>query len=168
MAEIVGEERSTIGGKEPRGGPAGSSPASTLTDRVVRPPNRAVQGKYWCFTLNNYTELEVQKLTALSYPDEIKYIVFGKEVGESGTPHLQGYVEFGKRVRYERVRDIVGLRAYVARRIGTGLQASNYCKKDDQDAYELGEITVSAQVRALIQGNHLHRVIHQWYTGGYC
>lgn len=42
------------------------------------------------FTLNNYTDPEVDDLKILA--QQSKYLVFGREVGESGTPHLQGYV----------------------------------------------------------------------------
>lgn len=59
---------------------------------------RGQQGAYyWCFTWNNpptdYEEI-IQKL----YDDEandIEYIVYGRETGESGTFHLQGFVHFG-------------------------------------------------------------------------
>ncbi len=55
---------------------------------------RVNPAKAWCFTLNNYTEEEygalVQQFQTLA--DKYFYIV-GKEVGEHGTPHLQGYIE---------------------------------------------------------------------------
>jgi len=54
--------------------------------------------KRWTFTLNNYTEEEYSKLISIFSTDNTKYII-GKEVGDKGTPHLQGYVEFLERVR---------------------------------------------------------------------
>ncbi len=50
--------------------------------------------KAWCFTLNNYTENELGALVQLfSSLDEKYYYIVGEEVGEQGTPHLQGYIE---------------------------------------------------------------------------
>jgi len=46
--------------------------------------------KSWAFTANNYTDKDVQQFKDL----ECNYIVFGYEIAESGTPHLQGSVTF--------------------------------------------------------------------------
>jgi len=83
---------------------------------------------YWCFTLNNYTEAEIDRLKNIP---NVTYLVFGKEVGDSGTPHLQGYIEF-KNGRY-----FSGLKKFNKRirwgiRRGTSHQASMYCKKGEQ------------------------------------
>lgn len=48
----------------------------------------------FCFTLNNYTD---ESVTWFEQTDIFKYVCFGKEVGESLTPHLQGYFEFENR-----------------------------------------------------------------------
>lgn len=42
------------------------------------------ESKYWCFTINNWTEIDVPKFL------NMEYLVFGREKGEDGTPHLQG------------------------------------------------------------------------------
>lgn len=54
----------------------------------------------WCFTLNNYTEEELDTLdTQKTYRMRI-----GKEVGESGTPHLQGYLEAKNPIKFDTLR----------------------------------------------------------------
>ena len=49
-------------------------------------------GKYsYCFTCNNYTDLDIKQLKELTYT----YLVYGHEIAPTtGTPHLQGYVHF--------------------------------------------------------------------------
>jgi len=47
--------------------------------------------KFFNFVINNYTDEDVQRLKEGS--EDIRYISFQKEIGESGTPHLQGYLE---------------------------------------------------------------------------
>ena len=44
----------------------------------------------WCFTLNNYSVEEEE--TIRNAP--CAYMLFGRERGDEGTPHLQGYVHF--------------------------------------------------------------------------
>ena len=82
----------------------------------------AIQSKRWCFTLNNYTEEEYNELKEV----DCKYIVIGKGVGESGTPHLQGFVIFSNTKRLAAVKRING-RAHWEKARGTSEQAADYC-----------------------------------------
>ncbi len=87
------------------------------------------------FTVNNWTEDELRSL--LDY--DFQFLVVGKEVGEEGTPHLQGYAELKKQMRLTGIKKIPGLsRAHIEQRMGTVEQAVNYCKKDG-DFVEVGE-----------------------------
>ncbi len=52
--------------------------------------------KHWCFTLNNYTQENIETICSNS---SIKRYVFQEETGELGTPHLQGYLEFNSKKR---------------------------------------------------------------------
>lgn len=52
----------------------------------------------WCFTLNNYNEKDIIFYSSI-IKEYCKIGFFSKEVGKSGTPHLQGYVEFKKKNR---------------------------------------------------------------------
>jgi len=90
------------------------------------------RSRAWCFTLNNYSDSEVDALKQL----DCQHIVFGKEVGKEGTPHLQGHVYFAtlkslaqvkkmqNRAHWEQSRDV--------------LSAINYCEKDG-DLFEKGD-----------------------------
>lgn len=55
--------------------------------------------KYWCFTLNNYIKDDIDIICTICAENiGIEYI-FQEEIGEKGTPHLQGYIKFNKRAR---------------------------------------------------------------------
>lgn len=87
------------------------------------------QLRNFVFTCNNYTDLSIDKIKGL--PDTLKcnYYIYGKEVGEKGTPHLQGYVELEKRVSFKKVTEYLkGF--HIEQRKGTGPDAIRYCKKD--------------------------------------
>ena len=68
------------------------------------------RAKHWCFTVNNPTEVERSKLVALDGDRTIEYLVFGNEVGESGTPHLQGFVAYCDRVRLTQLKQTISAR----------------------------------------------------------
>lgn len=57
-----------------------------------------IYGLWYVFTLNNYTEDEVCGITENFINGEIVYLAIGTEVGEKGTPHLQGFFKLIKKV----------------------------------------------------------------------
>jgi len=59
-------------------------------------PDSAKQGRYWTFTRNNYTVDDEKSLKAAFEDGKLVYVIYGKEIGESKTPHLQGYCESNK------------------------------------------------------------------------
>lgn len=81
-----------------------------------------------CFTLNNYTDEDEKKLEN-SCPKPFVYIIYGRETGASGTPHLQGYAELGARTRMKTLKKFLP-KAHIEKRKGSQEQAITYCKKD--------------------------------------
>jgi len=73
----------------------------------------------------------------------VNYIVYGKEIcPETGRPHLQGYVEFkSAKTKSACIKSFCNNNVSVRVRLGTPLQASVYCKKEDADFYEFGKIS---------------------------
>ncbi len=83
--------------------------------------------KHWIFTLNNYTQEDIRAFTE-SDSSIVPQFCFQEEVGESGTPHLQGYLAFTtkkrpfsvfktKRIHWEKCRNIKA--------------SISYCQKND-------------------------------------
>lgn len=105
---------------------------SSITLRAHKPKHTmSQQVTRWCFTLNNPTDDETRALTAAAILPAVTYLVFGRETGESGTPHLQGFVIFKRSKRIASVKRFFGSTRYhleVAH--GTNKQASDYCKKE--------------------------------------
>lgn len=56
----------------------------------------------WCFTLNNYTEENINELLTLGS----KVLVFQEEIGEEKTPHLQGFIQFKTKTRFSALKKI--------------------------------------------------------------
>lgn len=90
------------------------------------------RARNFCFTINNYTEQDVQNILGT----ECKYVCFGKEVGESGTPHLQGYICFQNARHFNALKKVHATAHWEVAK-GLPSQAKAYCQKDG-DFYEVG------------------------------
>ena len=104
--------------------------------------DKRANGKRWCFTLNNWTDADVARLKKVN----CKYMVVGVEVGDKGTPHLQGYVRLTKSTRFNAVKKLIGPRAHIEPARGTELENDKYCRKDGVIALEMG--TMNPEISA--------------------
>lgn len=94
------------------------------------PPKQSAPCVAWCFTLNNPTDHEITLLHEVFNKDPIQYAIYQKEEGESGTPHLQGYLEVQPKQRLAPLKRLLQVdRIHLEKRKGTRDQARAYCQK---------------------------------------
>lgn len=115
--------------------------------------------KSWTFTINNYTESDIRKLTDL----EKTYLIYGQEVGESGTPHLQGFLILKKSSRMPALKKIFPTAHWEIAKVACA--AANYCLKDDNytiiDNRAQGQRTDLAHAMELVRTGGLPHLIEQ-------
>ncbi len=101
------------------------------------------RSRRWTFTMNNYTAEQVLTITDLTKKDDgsavINYIVVGYEIGDQGTPHLQGYVEFCVKRTLTSVKSFVGQSGHFEVSQGNAIQNTEYCTKDKDILIQWGE-----------------------------
>jgi len=95
---------------------------------------------------------------------DCKYIVFGKEVGESGTPHLQGYVQFKNQKTLSAVRKVIP-DSHLENLKGLPHQAADYCKTDG-DYHEHGVAPIAPKAKGDMEQKRYQRAWDICKSGG--
>ncbi len=78
--------------------------------------------------MSNPSRRDWKKIWRLPY----KYLTFQVEVGESGTPHFQGFVQFEDKLRLTALKKL-HKHAHWEKRRGTPYEAAHYCQKPVKD-----------------------------------
>lgn len=109
----------------------------------------------FCWTLNNYTPAQELALRGSVGQCGISYVLFGREIGDSGTPHLQGYFQANQK-NYDRFKKKFG-NMHIEPQRGSFTQATDYCKKDG-DFFEAGTPDTTMQGKTKGQRTDLEAV----------
>lgn len=83
------------------------------------------KGLRFCFTLNNPGDFRPTYDAA-----HMAYMIFSLEKGESGTPHLQGYVRFKNRKSFNSAKNYISAECHIEAAKGSEEQNHDYCTKD--------------------------------------
>lgn len=102
-------------------GEGNTKPHPSIKKKQISPAKR------WCFTLNNYTEEDISSIVPV-IKDLCDIYIIGKEVGEKGTPHLQGFINFKKKSRPLSIFD--NQKIHWEKSKGTNEDNEEYCSKD--------------------------------------
>lgn len=84
----------------------------------------------WCFTINNYDDADRTRLAELGNGPLSTYLIVGREIGEQGTPHLQGYVRFARKTSFAEAKTLIGQRAHLEPARESAKTNRGYCTKD--------------------------------------
>lgn len=98
------------------------------------------RARSWCFTVNNDTYEDFETFMSHTF----KYCIIGFEVGEEGTPHMQGYVQYHEAKSLKKMKKILP-RAHLEIAKGNAEQNRKYCSKEG-DYYEIGSYTSGGKV----------------------
>jgi hypothetical protein len=73
-----------------------------------------IQSKHWAFTLPNYTDDDERRLKDAFERGGITSLKYGREIGSSGKPQLQGHVSFEHRKRELTVLKVLNIQAHLS------------------------------------------------------
>lgn len=83
------------------------------------------RSRNYVFTINNYSEEDIGKIKEL----KTKYLIVGDEVGEAGTPHLQGFVALEQQMTLSALKKYIP-RGHIEKAKGNAYQNYEYCSKE--------------------------------------
>lgn len=94
------------------------------------------RGKRWCFTLNNWTDDDIQYLNANDSNNDLntaaQCLVYQREIApDTGTPHLQGMCIFHEKKRFATVKGLLGNRCHLELMSKHPANSLAYCTKTD-------------------------------------
>lgn len=101
-------------------------------------PKQESPSKRWGFTLNNYSDKEYVEIIKTFSSNSSKYSI-GKEVGEQGTPHLQGYLELKDKKRFTYLKNILP-RAHIFKAKGNKEENLSYTQKEGDFVQNFKEV----------------------------
>lgn len=122
-------------------------PVLKRSNAVAFPSRSAQKVRNWCFTLNNPAMTGAAFLDLLKNLPHFRYCVFQLEIGESGTRHFQGYLQFTIVKLFTTVQKMVpGWHIEICK--GTPQQNVDYCTKTDcriEGPWTAGEMSTSGK-----------------------
>lgn len=90
-----------------------------------------VRARPYCFTLNNWTHDEDILLREFGESELCRYMVFQQEIGDEGTPHLQGFVELEKPKTLSSLKTHLGIERIHLELARNRVASREYCKKSE-------------------------------------
>lgn len=108
-----------------------------ITPGAPKKPRNGKRLRRFVFTLNNYTKEEEEQIQAT----DCRWLIYGRETGEAGTPHLQGACVIGRQVAFSTIKTWPGFaRCHISTMNGKPEDSLRYCSKEDTQPFQKGQI----------------------------
>lgn len=128
----------------------------------VKPFKRSKRARKYVFTLNNYVAQDLEDIKCFAKSRKKCRYYVGEEVAKTGTPHLQGYLEFKNPQSFESVKELLP-RARIKTAKGSRQQNYDYCSKEGKLHHNFPETPEEAVMR--IEYNNDNVTWKPWQKG---
>lgn len=98
------------------------------------------RSRAWCFTWNNPERSDISEILN-NEKNKVRYAVWQRERGASGTEHLQGYIQFDSQITLATVKKRISKTAHFEIARGNAADNKRYCTKEDtriEGPWEIG------------------------------
>ncbi len=132
-----------------------SMPADAGGGVILKTPLVDPKGKRWIFVWNNYPRTAGNAVEVFFKARKANCWIYGKEIGDNNTPHLQGYVEFKSDRRFSTLAKFRNGGLHWERAKKNKQINADYCAKEG-DWYSMGPIAPKEKLLDPLDGLSLH------------
>lgn len=132
------------------------------------------RARAWCFTINNYTDEDVQRVRDIINKDNCVCGIAEYEHQQEGTPHIQGFIRFQNQISFKSLQNQFNKRAHIE--VTKGKDEANwaYCSKEGNVFIQKGEpqtierlsrtkvISEIEAIRGCKERSELERLVPNW------
>lgn len=123
------------------------------------PPRKISRSRTWCFTINNYDNSVIVSLDSLVSGSQ--RFIYGFEEGKSGTPHIQGYVQFKNQKRFTVLKKAIPT-AHWEKAKGTPTDNFKYCSKDGNYKTNFAPKITRDDMKQMVAKTYENVIWHPW------
>lgn len=143
-----------------------SQAKKSYAERKIVDYKKDLTSRGWIFVLNNYTDENIEKLQWIAKEDKsLRYFVWGEEVGDSGTPHLQGFAYWKSAKTWSAVNKWFGIGLHTEPMYSNAKACSDYCKEDDTGIFEIGVCPMTQEEKGKA-GDEVYKDMIELAKGG--
>lgn len=117
---------------------------------------RAFVARNYIFTLNNYQQSSIENILKY-FNDQKSQYIFQEEIGESGTPHLQGCVFFKNKISFNTLKQVMP-RAHIEK-CYKKKASIEYCSKAET---AIGKVYTNIKLKEKLIDPLENKTYHNW------